>query len=76
MPYVQLKGLKFAQAGNRKQIRIADDEAGIYWIEALNEHVFRRHWLDFPTIILQFDLNIFNQNEEFLALLIKIIIRI
>ena len=65
MPYVQLKELSFAQAGNRKQIRIAN-ETSINWIEKLNEEIFRRHWLEFPTVILQFDLNFFNQRTGLL----------
>ena len=62
---MQLKELSFAQAGNRKQIRIAN-ETSINWIEKLNEEVFRRHWLEFPTVILQFDLNFFNQRTGLL----------
>lgn len=55
------------QAGNRKPVQVADGKTGeTFWTQALDEHVFTRHWMDFPTVVLTFDLNFLNQRTGIL----------
>lgn len=60
-PKVQLKTIDFSQAGNRKDVKIADPETGeILWRENLMKEVFCRGWLLHPTLFLTVDVNFLN----------------
>ena len=50
----------FKQAGNRKNVKIVNDDWEIAWIKTLEDEVYSRNWLEPPTIMLTLDLNFFN----------------